>query len=122
MDLDLNMLLAICKASTWFTGKQRKLLFLEDNANQESNTKLQNSNKQLAAQLKTASAELAKAKEELAKAAKAPKLNPAMGDRVLKAINLLTSVSNDMPSSKASAANKSNQLNPNNPNYKPPKR
>lgn len=114
MDLDLDMLLAICKASTWFTTKQRSLLFLEDGRYQDENTSLQ-------AELARTRAELAKARADLDKATRAASSWDAEAEAAVRqAIRLLTGLSER----KAAAAqtNRANQLNPNNPNHRPPKK
>ncbi len=113
MGLDLDMLLAICKASTWFTKKQRNLLFLED-------TRYQDENERLKEELASARTELAKARADLDRATRAASsLDSATEEGISQAIQLLTSLSKR---SAAGKANRSNQLNPNNPNYQPPKK
>ncbi len=111
MDVDLDMLLAICGASTWFTTKQLNSLSLKKNENEK-----------LKAELASARKELSKAREDLAKAtSETSRLNSASEAGILKAIQLLTSIVSKRTDA-AGQANRSNQLNPNNQKFQPPKK
>ena len=116
MDLDLNMLLAICKASTWFTNKQRNKLFFEDNGVQSENQKLQDENKKLKAELALARQDLSEARKDLAQA----KITTAdmseriqTSERIKIAIELLTSLA---------ARLDNNQVKTSSPNFQSPKK